>query len=302
MSIQTADHIASFEPGPGRWIETAGRVTGAPGKPGVIVLGGISAHRRLVADGTGPGWWPGVAGPGGALDPARYRLLSFDFLAETVAPFPTIHDQARALAALADAAGFDRFSVVGASYGGTIALALAAMAPQRVSRIAVLAAAGRVHPMATAWRSIQRDIVRFALARNDGAGGVDLARRLAMTTYRTAEEFEQRFRDPDPDSRDAAGVAAYLKTRGADYAAKTPPQRFLALSRSMDEVELDLSAIRCPVALLGFESDRLVPPADVEWTAAQLADARCEIAASLYGHDGFLKEPARVNAFLEDLL
>lgn len=302
MACETEDHIASFELASGGWAEAAGRVTGPPGAPGIIVLGGISAHRRLIADEAGPGWWPGVAGEDGALDPGRYRLLSFDFLAERVAPFPTIHDQARALLALADAAGFDRFKIVGASYGGVIALALAALAPERVERIAVLAAAGRVHPMATAWRSIQRDIVRFALARNDGSGGVELARRLAMTTYRTPEEFEQRFRDPDPQSRDAAGVAAYLKVRGADYAGKTPPERFLALSRSMDEVEIDLSAITCPVALLGFESDRLVPPGDVEWTAAQIAGARAQIAPSLYGHDGFLKETGRVNAFLEDVL
>lgn len=302
MSIETADHIASFELEDGRWIEAAGRVTGKPGAPGVIVLGGISAHRRLVADDRGPGWWPGVAQAGGALDPQRYRLLSFDFLAESVAPFPTVHDQARALLALADAAGLDRFAVAGASYGGVIGLALASRAPGRVTRLAALAAAGRVHPMATAWRSIQRDIVRFALARNDGAGGVDLARRLAMTTYRTAEEFQQRFTAPDPESQDAAGVAAYLKARGADYAARTPPQRFLALSRSMDEVEIDLAAIACPVALLGFESDRLVPPGDVEWTASEIERARCGIAPSLYGHDGFLKDTERVNAFLEDAL
>lgn len=302
MTIETADHIASFELDDGRWIEAAGRVTGRPGAPGVIVLGGISAHRRLIADETGPGWWPGVAQACGALDPERYRLLSFDVLAESVAPFPTVHDQARALLALADAAGLDRFAVAGASYGGVIGLALAGLAPQRIISIAIIAAAGRVHPMATAWRSIQRDIVRFALARNDGAGGVDLARRLAMTTYRTAQEFEQRFADPDPDSRDAGGVPAYLKARGADFAARTPPARFLALSRSMDAVEIDLAAITCPVALLGFESDLLIPPGDVEWTASQIKGARCEIAPSLYGHDGFLKETGRVNTFLEDTL
>lgn len=299
MSIETADHIASVELSGGQYLECAGRVTGRPGAPGLIVLGGISAHRRLIGDASGPGWWPGVAGTGGALDPQRYRLLSFDFLGETVTPFPTVRDQAGALLALADAAGFDSFAVAGASYGGTIALALGELAPGRVSRIAVLAAAARVDPMATAWRSIQRDIVRFACQRGDGAGGVDLARRLAMTTYRTREEFALRFRAPDADSRDAAGVDAYLKARGADYAARTPPERFLALSRSMDVLALDPARIACPVAFLGFDSDRLVPPEDIEWTAAQIPGARARIEASLYGHDGFLKETDTVNAFLE---
>jgi homoserine O-acetyltransferase len=299
-TLQTAEHVAALELESGAWVEAKGRVFGPSGAPPVIVLGGISASRRLIADETGDGWWPGIAGPGLALCPERQRLLSFDFLAEDAAPFPTANDQAEALIALADAAGFDRFAVVGASYGGTIALAIAAKAPDRVARLDVLCAAHRPHPMTTALRSIQRDIVRFGLARGDGAGGVDLARRIAMTTYRTHDEFEARFRDPEPGSRDADGVEAYLAARGADYAARTSPERFLALSRSMDAVEIDLSRITAPARFLAFREDRLAPLGDIEETAANIPGASVTAVSSLYGHDGFLKETGAVTQFLKE--
>ena len=152
--------------------------------------------------------------------------------------------------------------------------------------------------MATAWRSIQRETVKLAIEAGDPARGVDLARRLAMTTYRTHEEFAARFTDPEPGSRDASGVEAYLAARGADYAEKTDPARFLALSASMDSADVAVERITAPARFLAVTSDRLVPPADIEATAARMAQAKVETIESLYGHDAFLKETGAVNAFL----
>ncbi len=297
--IPTEDHVCALELSSGAWVEARGRVYGPVGAPAIIVLGGISAHRFLLGDhAEREGWWPGIAGPGLALDPLNTRLLAYDFLADEVSPYPSVDDQAEALLALADAAGLDRFRIVGSSYGGMIALALAAKAGPRVTRLDVLCAADRAHPMSTALRSVQRDIVRFALARGDGAGGVDLARRIAMTTYRTAEEFADRFRNPEPGSRDCDGVEAYLAARGSDYAARTSPQRFLALSCSMDSVAVDVSQISAPTRILAIDEDRLVPLCDIEAMAARFPDASLTRISSLYGHDAFLKETGQVTAFL----
>ena len=64
---------------------------------------------------------------------------------------------------------------------------------ERVEQLVVISAADRAHPMATAWRSVQRRIVRFALAAAGPAEGLELARALAMATYRSPEEFAARF-------------------------------------------------------------------------------------------------------------
>jgi len=284
----------SFTSRSGKTLRARGRLYGPAGAPLTIVLGGVSAGRRLLDDESGPGWWPGVAGGQGALDPSRRRLLGMDFIAAGAAPFPTLDDQADAALALADAAGARRFALAGASYGGVTALALAAQVPERVRRADILCAAARPHPMASAWRAIQRDIVQLALEVGQGAHGVDLARRLAMTIYRTPEEFQARF---------AAGtgedVCDYLAARGAAYAACTSPQRFLALSHSMDAADIPVERITAPVRFLAVRSDRLVPPGDIRATAARMARASVHEIDSLYGHDGFLKETGAVNAFLE---
>ena len=292
------EYGASFALDSGQWVEVSGRVHGRPDGECVIVLGGISAGKNLIDTADDAGWWPGVVRESGALDPSRFRLLGIDFLGEHVAPFPTIEDQARAVIALADASGMTRFSIVGASYGGAVSLALASLVPARIEKLILLAAAGRVHPMASAWRSIQRGIVRAAIASGDPKRGVDLARRLAMTSYRTADEFAARFRTPAPTGHDARGIGAWLAHHGHQYSQKTDAKRFLALSKSLDQVEIAFSRITAPASLLGFDSDQLIPPGDVIWTAEHLPGASLEIQPSLYGHDGFLKDVDIVNAFL----
>jgi len=267
------------------------RLAGPAGAPAIIALGGVSAGRRLLADEQGEGWWPGVAGLDAALDPGQARLLGVDFLAEACSPYPSVEDQAAAVLAAADAAGFDRFRIVGASYGGVVAMAVALAAPERVGALDILCAAARPHPMASAWRSIQRDIIALAQAAGLPETGVDIARRLAMTTYRTPEEFAERFSSLDE-------VERYLGACGARHAARTSPQRALALSRSLDAADLAVEAIRCPTRFLGVTSDRLVPPDDIAATAARISGAACTFIESRYGHDGFLKEVEAVNAFL----
>src|SRR5690606_6924774 len=108
--------------------------------------------------------------------------------------------------------------------------------PERVAHLLVIGASDRAHPMATAWRSVQRHIVRFALERGDPAAGLKLARALAMSTYRSSEEFAARFAGEAliREGRFVFPVEEYLYARGADYAARYLPESFLCLSESID--------------------------------------------------------------------
>ncbi|WP_417469170.1 homoserine O-succinyltransferase MetX [Maricaulis sp.] len=293
---------ASLLSASGAPIRVTGRLTGPDGAPVCLVLGGISADQAVAAHGDEAGWWSAQAGPGRALDTDCLRILSFDFLADTIRPFPTTTDQARAILALADAAGIERFSIVGASYGGMIGLALAVLAPERVEKLLVISAAHRASAMAKAWRSIQRDTVELALQYGDGRAGLDLARRLAMTTYRTPIELESRFYDPEPSCRDANGVCAYLEARGREFAERITPQRFLALSRSMDDHCIDVSAIECPVTCIAVIEDQLVPAEQMAETTRQIPGGVLKRIHSLYGHDAFLKEDAAISGALTDFI
>lgn len=286
--------------------------------PPVLVLGGISASRRLLFDdGTGlrDGWWPGVVGAGAALDPARFRLIGVDYLGSAGDssrptedgdwPALTTADQARALALVLDDLGIDVLhAAVGASYGGMVALALAAARPERVARLVVLCAAHRSHPIATAWRSVQRRIVRLGADRGVPEHGVAIARALAMTTYRSAAEFEQRFAAVPDDVRPARfPVDGYLDHHAAAYARGVPAASLLALSESLDLHDVDPAQIETRCTLVAFDTDALVPLADMRALAGALGPrATLQVVSTQYGHDGFLKEATRVGRLIGDAL
>ncbi|MGH7505937.1 MAG: homoserine O-succinyltransferase MetX [Longimicrobiales bacterium] len=277
--------------------------------PLVIALGGISAGRHVAATADDPrtGWWEPFVGPGRALDSDRWGIAGIDWLGgagasagpdRTAVPatFPriTTADQAAALAALLDHLGVDRaHAIVGASYGGMVALAFAARFPDRVSRVIALGAAHRSHPRATAWRSIQRRIVRLGQHTGTAPAALALARALAVTTYRTAAEFEARFDGP-PTIRNGTPrfpVEAYLEHHGRRFVEAFAPESFLRLSESLDLHDVDPTAVRAATTLIAFEDDALVPPAQIRLLARALGGpARVHEVPTIYGHDAFLKE------------
>jgi homoserine O-acetyltransferase len=173
-----------------------------------------------------------------------------------------------------------------------VGLAFAELFPDRLERLAVICAAHRSHPMTTALRGIQRRILAFADAAGDPEAGVALARQLAMTTYRSPEEFDARFATTAPERAGGAyPVCDYLIAQGQAYSAATTPARWTVLSDSMDRHLVDPAKVTTPTTLVGFTSDRLVPIADVQALAKALPnlDWFAQLP-SVYGHDGFLKE------------
>ncbi|HEY6451397.1 MAG TPA: homoserine O-succinyltransferase [Steroidobacteraceae bacterium] len=291
------------------------RLEGAARAPVVVGLGGISAHRRIFdAESARGGWWPELAGPGRALDSARLRLLGIDYLGasgESTGPvaggqFPSLssYDQAEALRGLLDHLQIARLrAIVGASYGGMVALAFAEHHPARVEQLLVLSAADRTHPMATAWRSVQRRIVRFALAAGHPAQGLELARALAMATYRSPQEFAARFAYAPDRAEDGFvfPVEHYLMARGRDYAARYLPESFLCLSESIDLHAVDARRIGVPTVLVAVREDQLVPLADMQALAARLPHARLYELSSAHGHDAFLKEAQQLQPLFQCL-
>ncbi len=293
----------------------AWRLEGPRGAPVVAALGGISAHRRVFdVEPRGAGWWSGSVGPGRALDSTRLRVLGIDYLGgsgESSGPhagseFPSLssYDQAEALHGLLAHLGLARLhAIAGASYGGMVALAFAERHPESVGQLLVLSAADRTHPMATAWRSVQRRIVRFALATGRPEEGLRSARALAMATYRTPQEFAARFAAAPVtvDGRFEFPVEQYLMARGRDYAGRYLPESFLCLSESIDLHAVDACAIGVPTTLVAVREDQLVPLGDMQALARRLPRARLHEIGSLHGHDGFLKEAAQLEPLFECL-
>jgi homoserine O-acetyltransferase len=304
MSVSAAafPHIPAYE------------LAGPPDAPVIIALGGISAGRHVAAtsSNTSPGWWEGVAGPGRALDTRRYRILGVEFLdggrGEDGRParIVTTHDQADAIVAVLEQLGIERVhAVVGASYGGMVALAFAERHPTRLDRLVVLGAAHEADPNATAIRVIQRGTVELGIETGRSHEALILARGLAMTTYRGERELADRF-DVNTNGPDVSGANAtfpverYLRHAGARFAKVFTPERFLALSLSADLHRVAPESIHVPTTVVSFEGDRVIPRRQTLNLAARLGSPLSDIAhidiRTLYGHDGFLLEVEAVSA------
>ena len=269
--------------------------------PQVLVLGGISAGRAVAGDG---GWWNNIIGAGAAIDTERYGVLGIDFAPlsdQRVAITPC--DQARLLAHAFDVLGIRQIhAFVGASYGGMVGLALAVLEPDRLRRLVVISAAHKPSALGLAWRGVQRRIVEFGQAHDDADGGLSLARQLAMTTYRSGEEFEARF-GAGLDAQGVSEIDRYLIARGEVYPATMAPQRWLSLSEAIDRHSIDPAAIRTPTTLIACPTDQIVPFADVAELARRLPNPRgLHALPSIYGHDAFLKETGALRPILSRAL
>jgi cystathionine gamma-synthase len=293
-------------------------LVGSAGGELVVALGGISADRHVAANASDdtPGWWSEVAGVDLPLDTNRYRVLSLDYIGGPTTPVAAgvhvaSHDQACALAAVLDHLELPRIHhLVGASYGGMVGLAFAETHGDRIDHLVVIGAAHRSHPMATAWRGLQRSIVELGVEHGAASDGLRIARGLAMTTYRSAAEFDARF-GTDAGVSDTARPAApatfpvtsYLDARGRTFAEFFDPNSFATLSESIDRHTVDPGRIRTPADIVTIDTDALVP----RWLAEELRGAlagpvRVEEIASKLGHDAFLADPAPIGAALRRCL
>ncbi len=271
--------------------------------PAVVVLGGISASRHVTSNDldASAGWWESAVGSGRAIDTNALRVIAIDYITQGVSLTDTAQqasittfDQAQAIEAVLDALGVRTLhAIVGASYGGMIALAFAECYPTRVERIVVISAAHESDPLTTTLRSIQRRIVRLGVEAGDEREGVALARALAMTTYRTRTEFAHRFSNipEQAGSENVFPAEKYVIARGRDYAGRTAASDFLALTLSLDLHSVTPAKISVPATLIGVREDQLVPIEKIR-ELHQFLGGPSELVelSSIHGHDAFLAD------------
>jgi homoserine O-acetyltransferase/serine/homoserine O-acetyltransferase len=328
--------------------ETVGRLNQAHDNV-ILILAGLSADAHIAShvEDPAPGWWEGMVGPGKPIDTDRWYVVCVNSLGSckgSTGPasphssrpgaygleFPelSIEDIADAAASAVRALGFDSLAcIIGVSMGGMSALSLLARhADLARSHINI---SGAVHslPYSTAVRSLQREAIRsdpkWDLGRyRDGADhypihGMLLARKLGMTTYRSAQDWEERFGrarlaaahlpDDDPFGPEFA-VEEYLQVHAERFAGRFDPNSYLYLSRCIDLFDLGescettprlaLSRMQLDAALvIGAQSDTLFPPRQQRQIADGLeaGGAAVEFLSldSPAGHDAFLVDPGR---------
>jgi len=90
-----------------------------------------------------------------------------------------------------------------------------------------IAAPARIGQLAVGWNNIQLDIVDKL-----GMAGLDLARQLAITTYRSEIDFEQRF--AARGARRNASIVSYLRHQGRKLLERFDEDTYRTLVWAMD--------------------------------------------------------------------
>jgi homoserine O-acetyltransferase len=123
-----------------------------------------------------------------------------------------------------------------------------------------------------------------------------------MITYRSSEEFEERF-GSGVDAEGYGAVDRYLAARGEAYTNVMAPLRWLSLSEAIDRFAVDPAAIETPTTLVACPTDQIAPFTEMKALAARLPNLRAlHELPSLYGHDSFLKEPRTLAPLIRQFL
>ncbi len=321
----------------------------------ILILHALTGDSHVTGD-AGPGhptngWWSGIVGPGLAIDTDRWFVVAPNMLGgcqgttgpSSLAPdghewgsrFPalTIRDQVATQAAFSDAMGIRRWAaVIGGSMGGMQALEWAAGLPERVERVGVLAAPALSDADEIALNSIQLEAIRMDPGfrggdyydADDGDGphaGLALARRMALLSYRSPGELNDRFRRTWQSGIDPlAGhgkfaVESYLDFHGNKFTRRFDANSYRVLAAAMSAHDIGrgrggvaaaLSRVTARSLVLGIDSDRLFPVPTQQAIAVGLSNsihgAQPVVISSAFGHDGFLIEDRLVGAELSRLL
>ncbi|MFF7635255.1 homoserine O-acetyltransferase [Kitasatospora sp. NPDC008050] len=313
----------------------------------ILLLTGLSpdAHAASHPDDPSPGWWEAMLGPGRPIDTDRWHVICVNSLGSckgstgppSIDPrtgepyrlaFPelSMEDIADTAAFAVRALGIERLAcVIGTSMGAMSALSLLARHPDLTnSHISIC---GAVHslPFSIAIRSLQREAIRFDPQWSQGRydeehypqRGMRTARKLGMMTYRSPQEWDDRFGRARLSAEHRGEqrpfdlefeVEGYLECQADRFSHRFDPNSYLYLSRCIDQFDLGescggtaqeaLSRLRVAQALvMGVQTDILFPVQQqrqiAEGLSAGGADVQFLPLESQEGHDAFLVDIGR---------
>ena len=209
-------------------MELHAKVDGPTGAP-VLVLGSSLGT-------TGAMWEPQLA----ALT-ETFRVVRYDHRGHGESPVPPgpyrVAELAADVLALADRLGVTRFSYAGLSLGGMVGMELAAQAPDRVDRLALLCTSALLGPP-EGWTA------RADTVRQHGTA--------AVTDAVVSRWFRPDFAAANPE----------LLARYQDMLGSTPPEGYAGCCLAIRDMDLRdrLGAVRAPTLVLAGADDPATPP------------------------------------------
>ena len=328
----------------------------------IVILTGLSASSHVASSlsDSNPGWWEGMVGPDKAIDTNTFYVICINSLGScfgstgpasinqiTGEPFRltfpelTIDDMASATKLLLDKLGIHEINtLIGPSMGGMHGLALIIQNNKFVRNFVAISTAFQSLPYAIAIRSLQREVIRKDPNWNNGyytpekppLNGVRIARKLGMISYRSADEWAQRFGRKKSSKNNITQntfgientgfefeIESYLEHLAIKFQDVFDANCYLYLSRSIDWFDIiDYGPSSKQVLgktglknalILGVQSDVLFPLNQqkelAEYLSADSTKVTYKSLDCIQGHDSFLVDietfSREIKCFLENL-
>ena len=283
-------------------------------------------------------WFAGFWGAGKAIDPQKHFIICANALGSCYgtsgptstnpetgqayqADFPkvTVRDMARLHQRLLDALGIQQLELaIGGSLGGMQALEFCIMDDR--PKAAALLAMGKAHtPWAIGISHTQRQAIFNDPLWNDGfyaadtppINGLATARMIAMNSYRSPRDFQEKFGRKKQDDSTQFQIESYLNYQGKKLADRFDANAYVRLTHAMDTHDIArnrgdyadvLGALQLPVLVVGIDSDQLYPPVEQQELARFLPAGVYHELKTPYGHDAFLIEFEQMNAIFSTFL
>ncbi len=277
----------------------------------------------LTANSNVADWWANIFGKGKVLDDEKYFIVCANVIGSCYGsssptdsiyneenPFPliTVRDMVTAHILLRQHLSIDKIHLlIGGSLGGQQAMEWAIVERDRIKNLVLLA----TNAKHSAWGIAFNETQRMALAL--GNGGLEVARAVAMLSYRNYEMYS-RINPKDGNENDFP-ASTYQRYQGKKLAERFDATSYKILSLAMDghnvgrgreSILAALKMIVAKVLVIGINTDNLFPIEEQFFLQNEINNAQLQIIVSPFGHDGFLTEGAKINdivlAFLEDRL
>jgi 3-oxoadipate enol-lactonase len=221
------------------------RLDGPPAAPALVLAASLGTTADM--------WQPQLA----ALS-RSWRVVRYDQRGHGASPVPAgpyrIDDLGQDLLALLDRLGLSRVDFAGLSLGGMVGMWLAAHAPDRVHRLALLCTSARLGPSG-AWQE------RAATARANGTA--------AIADMMMGRWFTPGFRQRNPE----------VVTWARAMLTGTPAEGYAACCEAIAAMDLEaaLCRIHAPVLVVAGTADHATPVGHAERIVAGIPGARLAV-------------------------
>lgn len=284
----------------------------------------IWVFHALTANAQVSEWWPGLLGENKIFDPTAHFIICVNMPGSCygstgpasinplngkpyAAEFPllSIRDMVKAYQLLKTTLGISRIQVaIGASMGGMQTLEWAIDEPELFEKLILIATNARHSPWGIAFNATQR------MAIETGDKGLEVARAIAMLSYRSYELYKTAQSDPD-DILSGFKAEHYQRYQGEKLKKRFDSHSYVCLSKAMDthntgrgrgSPEEALARITAGTLIIAIESDILFPMQEQLFLYSCISQAQFRIIDSPYGHDAFLVEYSQLEEHIQQFI